>query len=151
MSETVLNRSDILKQCEGLRAEIIQVMRDIDRLSKKPMHFATDSVFASPAHEPYQNMPIPIYGNVQEVKVQKELRERVRKYGNMLVELAQKQNDAEDFLQTVPNAIDRVILRGYYIDGKQWKDVAADLSESTGKDYTEDAVRKRAVRFLEKS
>ena len=146
-----MNRSDVLKQCEGLRAEIIQVMRDIDRLTKKPLHFATDSVFASPAHEPYQNMPIPIYGNVQATQVQKEQQRLVKRYGDMLVELARKQNAAEDFLQTVPSATDRVILRGYYIDGKQWKDVAADLSESGGKDYTEAAVKMRAKRFLEKN
>ena len=145
-----MNRSDVLKQCEGLRAEIIQVMRDIDRLTKKPMHFAQDSVWASPAHEPYQNMPIPIYGNVQATQVQKEQQRLVKRYGDMLVELARKQNAAEDFLQTVPNAIDRVILRGYYIDGKQWKDVAADLSESGGKDYTEEAVKKRAQRIFKK-
>lgn len=146
-----MNRSDCLKQCEGLRAEIIQVMRDINKLAEKPMHFATDSVLASPAHEPYQNMPIPIYGNVQEAEIQKELQERLKKYGNMLVELVRKQNDAEDFLQTVPNSIDRVILRGRYIDGKQWRDVAADLSESTGQDYTESSVKMRAQRFFEKN
>lgn len=145
-----MNRSDVLKQCEGIRAEILQVMRDIDRLTKKPLHFAQDSVWASPAHEPYQNMPVPICGNVQAAEVQKELQERIRKYGDMLVELARKQNAAEDFIQTVPNSIDRTVLRGYYIDGKQWKDVAADLSENTGKDYTEDAVRKRAERAFKK-
>jgi hypothetical protein len=146
-----MNRSDVLKQCKGLRAEILQVMRDIDRLTKKPMHFAQDSVWASPAHEPYQNMPIPICGNVQKAEVQKELQERLQKYGDMLVELARKQNAAEDFLQTVPSSIDRVILRGYYIDGRQWKDVAADLSKSEGQDYNENRVKKRAQKFFEKN
>ena len=146
-----MNQSDVLKQCEGLRAEILQVMHDIDRLTAKPTHFAQDSVWASPAHEPYQNMPIPVCGNVQSAAVQKELKKRLQTYGDMLVELAKKQNAAEDFLQTVPSATDRVILRGYYIDGKQWRNIAAELTGNSDRDYTEDAVRMRAKRFFEKN
>lgn len=146
-----MNRSDVLKQCEGLRAEILQVMRDIDRLTKKPLHFAQDSVWASPAHEPYQNMPIPICGNVQAAQVQKEQQELVKRYGDMLVELARKQNAAEDFLQTVPSAVDRVILRYRYIDGKQWKDIATVLAENSDQDFSEGKVKMRAKRFFEKS
>ena len=142
-----MNRSDVLKQCEGLRAEILQVMRDIERLTKKPMHFAQDSVWASPAHEPYQNMPVPICGNVQKAAVQKELQERVGKYGDMLVELARKQNAAEDFLQTVPNAVDRVILRYRYIDGMEWNAIADKLDDGS----TMDSVRMRAKRAMKKS
>jgi hypothetical protein len=142
-----MNRSDVLKQCEGLRAEILQVLHDIDRLTKKPMHFAQDSVWASPAHEPYQNMPIPICGNVQKAAVQKELQERLQKYGDMLVELARKQNAAEDFLQTVPNAVDRVILRYRYIDGMEWNAIADKLDDGS----TMDSVRMRAKRALKKS
>lgn len=142
-----MDRSDVLKQCEGIRAEILQVMRDIDRLTKKPLHFAQDSVWASPAHEPYQNMPVPICGNVQAAEVQKELQERIRKYGDMLVDLARKQNAAEDFLQTVPNSIDRVILRYRYIDGIGWDAIADKLDDGS----TMDSVRKRAERALKKS
>ena len=142
-----MNRSDVLKQCEGLRAEILQVMRDIERLTKKPMHFAQDSVWASPAHEPYQNMPVPICGNVQKAAVQKELQERGGKYCDMLVELARKQNAAEDFLQTVPNAVDRVILRYRYIDGMEWNAIADKLDDGS----TMDSVRMRAKRAMKKS
>ena len=69
----------------------------------------------------------------------------------MLVSLARQRNTAEDFLQTVSSSTDRVILRGYYIDGKQWKDVAAELTENSGRDFTEAAVKMRAKRFFEKN
>lgn len=142
-----MNRSDVLKQCEGLRAEILQVMRDIERLTKKPMHFAQDSVWASPAHEPYQNMPIPICGNVQKAAVQKELQCLVKRYGDMLEDLYRQRNAAEDFLQTVPSATDRVILRYRYIDGLGWDAIADKLDDGS----TMDSVRMRAKRAMKKS
>lgn len=146
-----MRTKDCLEQYAAQRAEMIQIMSEISKLTAKPSHFAQDSVWASPAHEPYQNMPIPVCGNVQDTGVQKELTGIVERYGNMLIELCRQRNKAEDFLQTVSSSTDRVILRGYYIDGKQWKDVAAELTENSGRDFTEDAVRKRAKRFLEKN
>lgn len=145
-----MDTKNCLEQYAAQRAEIIQIMNEIGRLTVKPTHFVMDSVFASPAHEPYQNRPIPVCGNVQSTGVQKELTGLVERYGNMLIELCRQRNKAEDFLQTVSNSTDRVILRGYYIDGKQWKDVAAELTENSGQDYTEEAVKKRAQRALRK-
>ena len=145
-----MNRKDCLVQYAALKAEIIQIMREISKLSNAPAHFASDSVLASPAHEPYENRPIPIRGNVQDAEIQRETQQLVKKYHDMLIQLYREKNAAEDFLETVSNPIDRVILRGYYMDGRSWRDVAANLSESSGRDYSEDAVRKRAKRFLEK-
>ena len=145
-----MNRRDCLVQYAALKAEIIQIMQEISKLSDAPAHFASDSVLASPAHEPYENRPIPIRGNVQDAEIQRETQQLVKKYHDMLIQLYREKNAAEDFLETVSNPIDRVILRGYYMDGRSWRDVAANLSESSGRDYSEDAVRKRAKRFLEK-
>jgi hypothetical protein len=145
-----MNRKDCLVQYAALKAEIIQIMQEISKLSDAPAHFASDSVLASPAHEPYENRPIPIRGNVQDAEIQRETQQLVKKYHDMLIQLYREKNAAEDFLETVSNPIDRVILRGYYMDGRSWRDVAANLSESSGRDYSEDAVRKRAKRFLEK-
>jgi hypothetical protein len=145
-----MNRRDCLVQYAALKAEIIQIMREISKLSNAPAHFASDSVLASQAHEPYQNRPIPVYGNVQDAEIQAEMQQLVKKYHSMLIRLYREKNAAEDFLETVSNPVDQIILRGHYVDGKPWKDVAADLSENSGRDYSEDAVRKRAKRFLEK-
>ncbi|HBR08013.1 MAG TPA: hypothetical protein DD735_03825 [Clostridiales bacterium] len=146
-----MNRKDCLVQYAALKAEIIQIMQEISKLSDAPAHFASDSVLASPAHEPYENRPIPIRGNVQDAEIQRETQQLVKKYHDMLIQLYREKNAAEDFLETVSNPIDRVILRGYYMDGRSWRDVAANLSESSGRDYSEDAVRMRAKRFLEKA
>jgi hypothetical protein len=65
----------------------------------------------------------------------------------MLVDLARQRNTAEDFLQTVPSATDRVILRYRYIDGMEWNAIADKLDDGS----TMDSVRKRAKRFFEKN
>ena len=130
-----MDKMDALKQCDALRAEIKQIEKDISILSRKEWIFTTDSVVGSSREEPYQPHSIS----------------RKNKLERFRLKLLRKQNDAEDFLETVPNSTDRVILRGYYIDGKQWKEVAAELTESTGRDFTENAVRMRAKRFFEKS
>ena len=145
-----MNRKDCLVQYAALKAEIIQIMQEISKLSAAPVHFVSDCVLASQAHEPYQNRPIPVYGNVQDAEIQAEMQQLVKKYHSMLIRLYREKNAAEDFLETVSNPVDQIILRGHYVDGKPWKDVAADLSENSGRDYSEDAVRKRAKRFLEK-
>ena len=145
-----MNRKDCLVQYAALKAEIIQIMQEISKLSAAPVHFVSDCVLASPAHEPYQNRPIQVYGNVQDAEIQAEMQQLVKKYHSMLIRLYREKNAAEDFLETVSNPVDQIILRGHYVDGKPWKDVAADLSENSGRDYSEDAVRKRAKRFLEK-
>ena len=146
-----MDKMDALKQCDALRAEIKQIEKDISILSRKEWIFTTDSVVGSSREEPYQPHSISISGYAPVPEDVREIQSRKNKLEKFRLKLLRKQNDAEDFLETVPNSTDRVILRGYYIDGKQWKDVAADLTESTGRDFTEDAVRKRAKRFFEKN
>lgn len=146
-----MNKTDCLKQYAVLKAEIIQIMREISHLSDAPAHFASDSVLASPAHEPYQNRPIPVYGNVQDTEIQAEMQQLVKKYHNMLIKLYREKNVAEDFLQTVSNPVDRVILRRHYIDCRSWRDVAAELTENSGQDYNENQVKKRAQRIFQKN
>ncbi|MCY1715213.1 hypothetical protein [Caproiciproducens galactitolivorans] len=145
-----MDKIDSLKQCEAIRAEIKQIEKDISDLSRKAWAFTTDAVVGSSLEEPYQPHNIAISGYAPAPEDAREIQARKNKLGKFRLKLLREQNAAEDFLQTIPNSADRVILRGYYIDGKQWKDVAADLTESTGRDYSEDAVKKRAQRFFKK-
>ena len=146
-----MNRKDCLVQYAALKAEIIQIMREISKLSNAPAHFASDSVLASQAHEPYQNRPIPVYGNVQDAEIQRETQRLAKKYHDMLIQLYREKNAAEDFLQTVSNPVDQIILRGHYVDGKPWTEVAAELTENSGQDYNENQVKKRAQRIFQKN
>lgn len=146
-----MTSKELIEHYADLKIEIGQLEHEIADLCGKGWRMETDTVMASPAHEPYQSRPIPISGYVQSPKTAKACKRLIQIYDEKLRNLYFWQNKAEEFLQTVPNPIDRVILRGYYIDGKQWKDVAAELTENTGRDYSEAAVKMRAKRFFEKT
>ena len=150
-SQDVIKRSDALKRCEGIRAEIAQLEKEIREYDSKPWDFGTDSVVGSSKCEPYQKHSITISGIYQRPQYAREIESRRNKIMKFKIQLAKQQNDAEDLLETISNPIDRVILRGYYIEGKRWNDVAAELAESTDQDFTEDAIRMRAKRFFEKN
>ena len=150
-SQTVLKRSDLLKQCVDIRAEIKQLEREITELRSRKWQFGTDCVIGSSKCEPYQQHAITIGSFNPSPEVTRGVNSRIKKIEAFKVKLVQHQNDAEDYLQTLPTSIERIILRGYYIEGKEWQDVAAELTENSGKDFTEDAVRKRAKRFFEKN
>jgi len=149
-SQDVIKRSDALKRCEGIRAEIAQLEKEIREYDSKPWDFGTDSVVGSSKCEPYQKHSITISGVYQHPQYAHEIESRRNKIMKFKIQLAKQQNDAEDLLETISNPIDRVILRGYYIEGKQWKDVEAELTKNSGRDYTEEAVKKRAQRIFKK-
>lgn len=147
-----MKQSDALKECEGIRAEIAQLEKDIQELDSKPYDsFGTDCVVGSSRCEPFQKHAITIAGRCRTPEVIRQIDARKRKIKKFALQLTKMQNAAEDYLETVSNAIDRVILRGYYIDGKQWKDVATELTKNTKRDFTEAAVKMRAKRFFEKN
>jgi len=148
---TRIKRSDALKQCVSIRAEIKQLEKEISDLKSHEWEYSTDCVLGSSLHEPYQQHPITIGSYSPSYEVVRGVSSRVKKLAKFQEQLVKSQNDAEDYLQTVSCSIDRVILRGYYIDGKHWNDVAADLTENTGRDYNENRIKKRAQRFFEKN
>jgi hypothetical protein len=147
----LLKRSDCLKQCSDIRAEIAQLGREIKEESTKPWVYGSDSVQGSSKCEPYQQHSITIAGVYPSPEATQHIKSRLERIKKFKSKLEKSRNDAEDYLETVPKSIDRVILRGYYIEGKEWKTVAADLTETSGKDYTEAAVKMRAQRFFEKN
>lgn len=150
-SQTVLKRSDLLKQCLAIRAEIKQLEGEIKELRSRDWQYGTDCVIGSSKSEPYQQHAITIGSWNPSAEVTRGVNSRIRKIEEFKVKLIRRQNDAEDYLQTIPSSLERTILRAYYIDGKEWQDVAAELTENSGKDFTEDSVRMRAKRFFEKN
>lgn len=147
-----MKQSDALKQCEGIRAEIAQLEKDIQELDSRPYDsFGTDCVVGSSKFEPFQKHAITISGRCRAPEVVRQINSRRQKIKKFALQLTQIQNAAEDYVETVSNSIDRVILRGYYIDGKQWKDVATELTQNTKRDFSEAAVKMRAKRFFEKN
>lgn len=79
-----MTKKSYLEQYAALSAEIIQIEHELCKLSSQPTHLATNCVMASPAHEPYQNIPTPISGHVQENSVSRERRKLMKNMMNGL-------------------------------------------------------------------
>jgi len=146
-----MNRQLLFENYLGIKAEIKQIENEIQKLKEEQWQFGTDCASGSSKEIPYRKHSILIQGYYKPEFIQKKLKFQQKRLEEYKIKLLEQRNQVEDFLQTVPSAIDRVILRGYYIDGKQWKDVAAELAENTGRDYSEAAVKMRAKRFFEKA
>lgn len=138
---------DILEQYKSLNAELRQINERLQVLSAEPTHYATDSVLGSPAHEPYQNRPIPIRGNVQEKKTSKEFQSLTKYYKQQRAKLWQACLKAESIISRIDDPKARTIIRYRYIAGMEWNDVADRLDDGS----TENSVRMYAKRFLEKT
>lgn len=141
-----MTKKSYLEQYAALSAEIIQLEHELCKLSSQPTHLATDCVMASPAHEPYQNIPTPISGHVQENSVSRERRKLMKKYDEKLAVLYKCRNYAEEIIMDIEDARARTIIRYRYIDGLEWKDVAVKMGGSN----TEEGVKKCAQRAIEK-
>lgn len=141
-----MTAKDVLEQYKFLNAELRQINNRLQVLSAEPTHYATDSVLASPAHEPYQNRPIPIRGNVQEKGVSTEFQSLTKYYKHLRKKLYAECLHAESIIAHVDNARARTIIRYRYIDGMDWPKIAAKM----GYPETEDTVRKCASNYLKK-
>lgn len=150
-SQTVLKRSDVLKRCRGIRAEIKQLELEIKKQKAKDWDYSVDCVFGSSLQEPYQQHPIAVGSWNPSAEVTRHINHYVKQIEQFRINLLKMKLQSEDYLETLSDPIDRVVLRGYYIDGKEWQQVAAELSENAGRDFTESAVKMRAQRFFEKN
>lgn len=141
-----MTAKEYLEQYMALNAELEQIDQRLRKLSAEPTHYATDCVMASPAHEPYQNRPVPIRGNVQEKDVlaeRKSLADYYRRQRKKLYEACLK---AEGIISRVDDAKARLIIRYRYIERMEWNDIAAKI----GHGATIGGLKMYTKRYLEK-
>lgn len=141
-----MTAKEYLEQYMALNAEIEQIEHELGELASQPTHLATDCVLGSPDREPYQNIPIPIRGYVQNKKVQEARQKLVKNYDRQLEKLYQQRDRAEEIIAGVDDAKARTIIRYRYIENMEWPDVAAKM----GSGYTVDGVKKYAYRYLQR-
>lgn len=131
-----MTKKSYLEQYAALSAEIMQIEHELCKLSSQPTHLATNCVMASPAYEPYQNIPTQISGHVQENSVSRERRKLMKKYDEWLAVLYKCRNYAEEIIMDIEDSRARTIIRFRYIDGLEWNDIADKLADGS----TEDSV-----------
>lgn len=141
-----MTSKDLIEHYADLKIEIGQLEHEIANLCGRGWKLETDSVMASPAHEPYQNRSVPISGVVQSAETVRERKRLVRLYDAKLKNLYFWQSKAESVFNRIPEGKARAILRYRYIDGLEWNAIA----DKIGGNATEDGVRKYASRILEK-
>lgn len=141
-----MTAKELVEHYAAIKVEIGQLEHEIADLCSKGWRQQTDSVLASPAHEPFQNRPIPISGAAQSRAIVVERKKLVKLYDQKLKDLYFWQGKAEEIFSRVPDTKARVILRFRYIDGMEWNDIANKI----GGDATEASVKMYARRSFEK-
>lgn len=141
-----MTSKELIEHYADLKIEIGQLEHEIADLCGKGWRMETDTVMASPVHEPYQSRPIPVSGYVQSAETVRQRKRLVKLYDEKLRELYFWQSKAEEIFDRIPEGKARAILRYRYIDGLEWQDIAAKI----GGNATEDSVKKYAQRILKK-
>lgn len=132
---------DIRKEIQDLEKEIAAIKRRIDVLKKNEV---CDTVTGSRADLTVG--PIKIRGHpdrefgvrMGDLQKKKDLMEKKK------TELAKIENDAEEYIQSIPQSGMRRLMRYRYMDGLSWQQVAARM----GSKHSSESCRKRVKRFM---
>ena len=135
-----------LKQIESLRKEIKYLEDKINKIESKPVKIVQDSVSASSASFPYTRHTAKIEGF--------ESPKNRNKYRKMLKDkkyvLEKKINYLEYELNQIDDSELRMLIRYKYEDNLNYIQISHRMNELGDKIYSEDSVRMKLNRFLEK-
>ena len=145
---------DILKQYRSLKREVATEQKRIDEMDEEidsmmpEVQEVTDTVtFGKKGKKPLGK--VTISGNRDHTYInRKRVRLRVRKAKQEL-HLAKLENmilDVEEYINNVEDSETRMMMRGYFLEGKNWTEVAKDMGEG----YSGDACKKKVQRELGK-
>lgn len=151
MDKSVLIQyADMEKEVKDLRKRIVKLEKEIRRIEKEGV--VTDVVrggMGGTEHFKVTGFPIPEHSRKKSLlKRQKALLEKKEE------ELLELINQAEEYIDSIPQSDLRMMFRFYYINGMTWTMVAINMNSYFPKRkiaYTEESCRKRHNRFLEKN
>lgn len=129
--------------------EVFHIKKEIQNLEKRIAAIEKQSQMASDVVQNGYKRHAVIYGvDVKRAYKLQSLHEKYKKFRIMLVD---KQREIEEYIESIPFAEIRQIFRYRYIDNKNWIQIAHEMNKlyKNGK-YTEDSVRCKHDRFLEK-
>ena len=132
---------DLREEIKDLRKRIINKQRELDKIEAEGA--VTDSVkggLGGRQHYKITGFPYPEYSRKKTAlylyKVQLE---------NAELELLERTNEVEDYIQSIYDSRVRRIMRYRYMDDMTWRQVAHKMGNTS----TEDSVRMEHNRFLE--
>ena len=145
---------EILVQLCDIQAEIKDLQKRIQSLER----FLRDPPVVGDVVEGTRRAgtigPIKIYG-IPEPKYNQK-KKLCKRYKYIMErkeeELLELTCQAEEYIQTIPKSELRIMFRLYFIDGYHYAGVAMRMNSMfPRRRYTEDSVKKRILRFFEKS
>ena len=148
----------ILSQYEAMEAELNDLRRRIAEDQKKidqlQHTIVSDSVTCGKkGKKPIRTVKIKGFPQV-EINRRVALMERRQAKLQMLeTDLIEKQQQVEEYIQTIQKSELRIMFRLYYIDSLTWYQVALKMNQMFPKrrvKYTEDNCKQRHKRYLEK-
>lgn len=151
MDKSVLVQySDMEKEVKDLRKRIIKIKKEIKKIEEEGA--VTDVVrggMGGIEHFKVTGVPIPEYNRKKSLL--KRWKAKLERDEEELLELM---NQAEEYIDSIPQSDLRMMFRFYYIDGMTWPMVAINMNSYFPKRkiaYTEESCRKRHNRFLKKN
>lgn len=129
--------------------EVFHIQREIQNLEKRIAIIEKQSQMVSDVVQNGYKRHAVIYGvDVKRAYKLQSLHEKYKKFKIMLVD---KQKEIEEYIESIPLAEIRQIFRYKYTDNKNWIQIAHEMNKLyKNTKYTEDSVRKKHDRFLEK-
>lgn len=131
-----------LEEIFHIKKEIVDLEKRIERIEKQ------STMVADAVQRGYKRRAI-IYGvDVKRAYKLQSNYERLKKFKKMLID---KEKEIENYIETIPFSEIRQIFRYRYLDGMNWIKVAHQMNNKyNNRDYSEDSVRHKHDRYLEK-
>lgn len=149
----------VLEQYYHLREEIRDLRKRIDQGEKylremeEEGYQVSDSVKGTRKDGTIGSIRITGFPLPEYERVKTMTKKRIAKLRIMEDDLLEVMNQADDFINAIPQSDLRQIFRLYYLDDMTWLQVATNMNRRFPKKrikYTEDSCRKRHDRYLEK-
>lgn len=152
MDKQVLSEyADMKEEIKDLRRRIAENRKAIDRLNNTVV---TDSVTCGKkGKKPLRTVKIQGIPNKALARQKQMLNNRIMKLQQLEMDLIEKQNQVEEYIEQISRSELRIMFRLYYLDSLTWYQVAMRMNRMFPKrkiKYTEDNCRIRHNRFLEK-
>lgn len=132
-----------LLQYKSIKTEISDLEDRIEKM-KKPGTIMMGKVKGSSKFFPFVERTFSISGidpDIEKVN-QRALIELLKQRETRLAELIKKEKEIEDFINSIHDSTDRIIMRLYYIDGETQERISKKLG------YEQPAVSKRISKCL---
>ena len=143
--------ADVKEELKDLRRRIEEDQRELQKLDRMVV---TDSVTCGKkGKKPLRTVKIQGRPLTRINRKQAVLERRLARREALEAKLLEKQTEAEEYIESIPQSELRMMFRFYYIDDLRWYQVALRMNEAFPDrriKYTEDNCKQRHKRFFDK-